>query len=273
MIRGVVQRAMRSFALVALVALFSVADPARASTTLRVLFVGNSLTYYNDVPSMVSALAHAADAATTVETDMLADGGATMRDHLAGGALAHALASARYDVVVLQDRGGYPLCSNDDAACVDSVAAMCEASKRVTATHARGIWYGTWQMIPQAQEALSAEGRRAATKCGMEFADTGAAMQRARNIGLAGIWLADGHPTTHGSWVAASVLARTIVAHPLPQIVSVGPLCRRRWENPILTRHDLASSQPASGEDCETPDAHTLSITVSVANSGASALR
>ncbi|HET7923710.1 MAG TPA: hypothetical protein VFL30_02370 [Rhodanobacteraceae bacterium] len=264
---------MRSVALAALVALLSVAAPVRASTTLRVLFVGNSLTYYNDVPSMVAALVRAVDAGIVIESDMLADGGATMRDHLIDDALARALKSARYDIVVLQDRGGYPLCQQGDAACSDSVAAMCEASKRVTAVRAKAIWYGTWQTIPQAQEVLSDEGRRAASKCGIEFADVGAAMQRGRNLGLANLWLPDGHPTAEGSWVAASVLAHAIVAHPLPQNPAIDAVCRRRWENPALTRRSLASNQRASSEDCDAPDARALSIAIAVANSIGQPLR
>lgn len=262
-----IRSATQSLAFTLFAALLSIAAPVYASTTLRVLFVGNSLTYYNDVPSMVAALVRASDSGAVVESDMLADGGATMRDHLTDGAFARVLESTHYDIVVLQDRGGYPLCSRGDEACADSVAAMCEASSRTMAAHARAIWYGTWQLIQPAQEALSEEGRHAAMKCGMEFADVGAAMQRAQKRGLTDLWLDDGHPAAYGSWVAASVLARKIVAHQLPARVAIDPVCRRHWESSQLTRKELASRQQASAKDCDAPDVHKLSIAVSAANS------
>lgn len=258
---------MRLLAIAALFA-FAVFSTAHAETTLRVLFVGNSLTYYNDLPSLTAALVHADNPRTAVETDMLADGGATMRDHLSDGALARALDGTRFDVVVLQDRGGYPMCSHDDAACADSVASMCEATKRVIAAHARAIWYGTWQMIPAAQTALSDEGRRAAQRCGTEFADVGAAMRRARDRGLANLWLADGHPTIEGSWVAAATLARVMKTNRLsPHVHGLAP-CRKHW-SASLTRRELASRQAVSEQDCDAVDANVISIAIATANEAA----
>jgi hypothetical protein len=248
-----------------LLAAFFLAPGAARAAPLRVLFVGNSLTYYNDVPSLVTALVRSADPQTSIETDMLADAGATMRDHLSDGAFSIVLDAGHYDVVVLQDRGSYPMCSRGDAACADSEAAMCEAAKRVVAAYARAVWYGTWQMIPQAQQILSEDGRRAARRCGTEFADVGAAMQRARERGVANLWLADGHPAIAGSWVAASVLARAITGRRVRPPGTDSP-CRRRWEKRQLTRRELASRQPASAEDCAAFDPRILAIAVSATN-------
>ena len=106
-----------------LLSLFACAAMANGNADeQRVLFVGNSLTYYNDVPSLVTALVRSADPQTSIETDMLADAGATMRDHLSDGAFSIVLDAGHYDVVVLQDRGSYPMCSRGDAACADSKA-------------------------------------------------------------------------------------------------------------------------------------------------------
>jgi hypothetical protein len=67
---------------------------------LRVLFVGNSLTYTNDLPGVVAAFGAAAEEPLVVET--VAFPNASLENHWYGGEAREALASARWDVVVLQ---------------------------------------------------------------------------------------------------------------------------------------------------------------------------
>ncbi|MDP9120166.1 MAG: SGNH/GDSL hydrolase family protein [Acidobacteriota bacterium] len=75
-------------------------EPGPASTAaMRVLFLGSSLTYANDMPSMVQGLALAAG--ETLEVAMVASGGACLEDQWHGGALRR-IAEGRWDVVVLQ---------------------------------------------------------------------------------------------------------------------------------------------------------------------------
>jgi hypothetical protein len=77
------------------------ATPAPApGNVLHVLFVGNSLTYANDLPLIVQALATAAGEKLAVET--LAYGGAALEDHWNDGGALRALERQRWDVVVLQ---------------------------------------------------------------------------------------------------------------------------------------------------------------------------
>jgi hypothetical protein len=65
-----------------------------------VLFIGNSLTYANDLPLIVQALAKAAGEKLAVE--MLTYGGAALEDHWNDGGAQRALERQRWDVVVLQ---------------------------------------------------------------------------------------------------------------------------------------------------------------------------
>ncbi len=44
-------------------------------SVIRILFVGNSLTYYNDVPAMVGEIYSSIDHQYVVEADMLVEGG------------------------------------------------------------------------------------------------------------------------------------------------------------------------------------------------------
>ena len=67
---------------------------------LRVLFIGNSLTYANDLPLIVEALAEAAGQEMYVES--VTFGGFSLDDHWSQGEAPRAISSREWDVVVLQ---------------------------------------------------------------------------------------------------------------------------------------------------------------------------
>ena len=67
---------------------------------MRVLFVGNSLTYANELPEMARALAAAAG--ERLEVEMVAMPDWSLEDHWAGGGARAAIARGGWDVVVLQ---------------------------------------------------------------------------------------------------------------------------------------------------------------------------
>ena len=74
--------------------------PAAASGGMRVLFIGNSLTYANDLPLMVQALAKAAGLDLYVEA--ITAGGAGLDDHWRDGDALRAISRRGWNVVVLQ---------------------------------------------------------------------------------------------------------------------------------------------------------------------------
>lgn len=108
---------MLGFALIALALLLpqepasrsTAKSPSRATAPLRVLFVGNSYTFGNDVPWMVRGLAAAEPGERPLEVDAVVVGGARLGDHVASGAVEEKLVSGRFDVVVLQEQSQLPL--------------------------------------------------------------------------------------------------------------------------------------------------------------------
>ena len=68
---------------------------------LRVLFVGNSLTAANDLPAAVAAIADEAGR-RPLEVQMVAPGGVSLQEHWTSTGAREALASGRWDAVVLQ---------------------------------------------------------------------------------------------------------------------------------------------------------------------------
>jgi hypothetical protein len=77
-----------------------------SASCTRVLFIGNSYTYANDLPGTFAELARAAG--HEVETGMLATGGATLADHASDAATMQRLGSSRWDHVVLQEQSQIP---------------------------------------------------------------------------------------------------------------------------------------------------------------------
>ncbi len=88
--------------LLALVSCGSLADPAPEPPPgrHRVLFVGNSLTYVNDLPAMVSAIGLAAGDTIVTKTLAYPDWG--LQDHWEKGAAPEEIASDSWDFVVMQ---------------------------------------------------------------------------------------------------------------------------------------------------------------------------
>jgi hypothetical protein len=66
----------------------------------KVLFVGNSLTYYNDLPELVEKIGR--DSGVEIKTEMVAYGNYALEDHWNDGAIQTLIAGKKYDFVVVQ---------------------------------------------------------------------------------------------------------------------------------------------------------------------------
>jgi hypothetical protein len=66
----------------------------------KILFVGNSLTYYNDLPSLVAKVGK--DRGVEIKTDMIAYPNYALEDHWNDGAMQTLIATKKYDFVVVQ---------------------------------------------------------------------------------------------------------------------------------------------------------------------------
>jgi hypothetical protein len=67
-----------------------------------ILFVGNSLTYFNDMPEIVAAISLGAEDDPAMRVGMVAFGGFSLEDHWNQGDALDAIDSGEWDVVVLQ---------------------------------------------------------------------------------------------------------------------------------------------------------------------------
>lgn len=191
--------------------------PGRGCTT-RVLFLGNSYTYFNDLPAIFSELAKAGHQCT-VETRMVAPGGKTLKDHWESAAAREALNSQAWDFVVLQDQStlgvnlyfeGQTRVGTDEIFRPYAERWANEIRKH----HATPVFYLTWarRATPVDQAALNYAYISAAKATRSLVAPVGLAWAQVRqtNPGI-DLYYRDGaHPSTAGSYLAACAIYAAI---------------------------------------------------------------
>jgi hypothetical protein len=217
-------RAAAGVLLVAVVGVAPVAarEPAASRPVARVLLVGNSYTYFNNLGDLLAGIAASNPKAPAIDPVLVVRGGATLRWHLDHGPALDVLASRRWDFVVLQEQsllgggtvGGRPVVGDPSA----FHAAVREWVRRIRAAGATPVLYMTWarrdastrpdEMQRQLADAYSSIGR----ELGVPVAPVGLAWAEARrrHAGVA-LHVEDGsHPTPAGSYLAACVLLATL---------------------------------------------------------------
>lgn len=218
----------------------------------RVLFVGNSLTYYNDVPELARAFYQRAHGEGFLVVEMLAAGGKSIRSHLEDGYFNSILENADFDIVVLQDIGGWPFCDPDFPGCRDAVSSMETAVHLVKEHDAIPVWYSTFQSIPSVQKMLSNKVQALGKEWEVPIADVGAALtyyrdQLQQDDGV----LEDGHPDLVGSLIVAATIVNAVGGIlPTPDSGAL-PFCFRRWQGTGLLATKLASAHDAPERICE----------------------
>ena len=184
----------------------------------RVLFVGNSITYVNNLPATFQALAAAQG--KPVEAAMLVRGGETLSGHLASGLLTKELLSG-FDEVVLQERGGDLLCVQYSQAMIDGCEKSHEAHRRLVQmakeAGAEPLLLGTYQLGPAAA-AIEDKEIALAHELGIRPVTVSRELARDREQRPDAAWLhADGmHPGSELSMLMAIKLYRAVFGA-LPQ--------------------------------------------------------
>lgn len=106
----------------------------------RLLFIGNSYTYVNDLPGMFAQLA--GSGGHPVETRTLAEGGWTLADHVNDKNTLPAIQSGKWDYVVLQEQSEIPAVNSS------RVAGMYPAARTlvqwITENGETPMFFMTW---------------------------------------------------------------------------------------------------------------------------------
>lgn len=196
-----------------------------AGAARRVLFVGNSYTYVNDLPSMLAAMARGSST-DALSTDAVVVGGATLQMHWETTGARERLGLGASDVV-LQGQSVEPLYQRAVfGRYADEFGALAQ---RVAA---RPVWFATWARradsavyaepfsggSPDAMtEGLQREYAAAAMRNGGVLARVGEAWRRSLAARPTHALHSDdgSHPTVAGTYLAACVMYAAIFGHPV----------------------------------------------------------
>jgi hypothetical protein len=189
-------------------------SPFSRAPCVRILFLGNSYTYVNDLPAVFRDLARSAG--QNVETGMVADGGETLAQHAASSVDAQTLGGSRWQFVVLQEQSEVP--SVESFRQSQMYPAVRSLVTTIRAGGATPVLLETWAhqagwpdyslgytamqaAIDQGYGAIAGELKVSVAPAGQAWQ---AVVEQAPGIGL---WQPDGsHPTPAGTFLAACAL-------------------------------------------------------------------
>ncbi len=189
------------------------------SKPVRVLFIGNSYTYFNNLPEVFAKLVDASHL-KKVEYAMQAPGGWRLQDHLDHGNALKAIQSQKWDYVVLQDQSqigdnhvidGKPRITTDEVFYPSAINLV----KAIQATGAIPVFYLTWakKAVPEDQAMLDNAYFRVAKETKSVVAPVGVAWAEVRTKAPSiELYIEDGsHPSPAGTYLAACVFYATII--------------------------------------------------------------
>ena len=189
--------------------------------SISVLFMGNSHTYYNNLPTLFSNLS--ASGGKVVTTDMSAPGGYTLEQHTTNETTLQKISQGGWDYVVLQEQSEYPVIEYYRFNSMYPAAHHLDSL--IAQVGARTVLYMTWgwrnggihtingHSSPEfvdyfhMQDSVSAAYRMLTTELGSILSPAGEAWATARHQDTTiNFWQPDTyHPTLEGSYLAACV--------------------------------------------------------------------
>lgn len=199
--------------------LATVSGFGRAAEPVRVLFVGNSLTYVNDLPRLTQALAASQPGGPTFETSAWVEPGGSIDARWRDGHAGNAMREGGWDVLVLQERRGLPACMGGSTMPRDPECRRSDGAHRKFAALAaeqgmRVLLLSTWADDDSGQERLDRGIANLASRLDGDVAivPAGPTLRRWANLQPAGTpAFPDGaHPSFTASLIIAATLYQSI---------------------------------------------------------------
>jgi hypothetical protein len=204
-----------------------------AGWQLRILFIGNSYTYVNDLPSMLATIAATSGVPPAISVDEVVQGGAALQDHWDNGIAQPLIADGGYTHVVLQGLSiepvlGFPSTFAQYAQLFGDLIVDAGAVPAWFVTWARAAGDSIYpvpfdnpaEMQDEVTAAYDSAARNFTTSV---LACAGPAFQLAiaqhPEIALQQSDLS--HPTVAGTYLAACTFYVALTGHPVPDASSV----------------------------------------------------
>ncbi|MGH9549977.1 MAG: DUF4886 domain-containing protein [Terriglobales bacterium] len=177
---------------------------SNATDATRILFIGNSFTYANQLPLVLGTMVFTHNMDAKLKITEVSGGGMTLEQHWREGDAARAIsANPPWTYVVLQEQSLRPIVNSDKMfQYVQGFAGLIRGAR------SRTVLFLTWadSQKPDDQDHLTQSYRQAASQTGAILVPVGEAFRAARNE-IPGIQLfSDGHhPSQTGTYLAACV--------------------------------------------------------------------
>jgi len=197
--------------------------PPAPVKTVRVLFIGNSLTYTNDLPQLFADFAKTTYPRLSVVVESVAAPGESLKGHWLGGDALRRLKGSRWDYVVLQEKTSLPTGAFllDGAIQHELPNEFFDYGERfidaAVSVKAKPILYQTYEGrsrsedLPYLDYAYMTLGR----KTGTPVAPVARIWHRVDGAKHLNLYDEDGlHPSLYGSYLAAAAIASTIFGDP-----------------------------------------------------------
>lgn len=249
----------KHFSLLLLIVVAFSCSHSTNTDAIRILFIGNSYTYFNSSPELLKALIQEKHPEKVVETKLISDGGLTLAHHWKDNRALEAIQSGKWDYVVLQEQSKLGM-----AVMIDKDIFFGQTNKffeyarkfdaEVKKAGSKTVFMMTWSVKnrPNEQAILSHAYASIAKELDAIVAPVGLVWDHVRSNPNINLYANDGnHPSTAGSYLIASTLYGTLLG-----------------ENPIglsgtLTGHRLSNSgEPSSNQeqlvDLNTEDAQLI---------------
>jgi hypothetical protein len=224
-----------------------------SNPTLRILFIGNSFTYVNDLPNTFAKFA--CSGGYPVITGMAAEGGWTLANHLASSKTLDAIQQQHWDVVVLQEQSETPAFEST------RLQSMYPAARtlvgKIMAVGAEPVFFQTWGYrdgdpdydisdYDTMQAALDAGYGGIANELHVRVIRVGDAWSEIRHQpDPPDLWQSDGmHPNKEGTYLAACTFYAAIFNQASEGLDYRGGISKNQAEILQKAADDIALNQP-----------------------------
>lgn len=202
---------------------------------IKILFIGNSYTYYNSSPELVKALIQEKFPDQLVETQLISGGGMTLADHWQNESTIQTIRTGDWDYVVLQEQSklGMAVMIDNDIFFGQTEGFYEYARKfdtEIKKADAKTVFLMTWSVKdkPKEQAILSHAYTSIAKELKAELVPVGLVWDELRTNPKIELYADDGgHPSPLGSYLSAVTLYSTLMADDpigLSGIISGHPL-------------------------------------------------
>jgi len=191
---------------------------SNASDTTKILFIGNSYTYYNSSPELLGAMVKEKFPNQAIKVQLVSQGGMTLQRHWQEGKALKMIKSDDWDYVVLQEQSklGMVLVIDSDTYFGQTAQFFKYARKfdaEIKDAGSKTVFLMTWSTKdrPKEQEILSYAYTAIAKELNAIIAPVGLVWDQVRSSDQFNLYDFDGsHPSPYGSFLSMTTLYATL---------------------------------------------------------------